>query len=668
MDKGRYLVMMAFGLTAFLGAAATGILPCGDFEKGLADWSRGRAGTTWRVEAGAGRPPKPSTPPSAALVWERRSGDKEGSWIGADMPVKPGTVYRITAWAAVDRLSGNHRNPGFSVGIGTTRKFSQWCCGTRLNFGRNEEVDLDGWRKLTNVTPPIPCDADRMVLALSVDGDAVGRVRFDDVVVEPIEEHVVHQFSCLAPGRAASAGPVLFSAKVYPDVLRHPFQTLRPKLKWKGGEKPMTFVRKDFVEADVDATEFAPGTHEVTLSLETASGTVLGTGTVDFTRTEPDAKPRRTAFDAHRRLLVDGKATYPLGIYWHYGNNGDEAAFDLLAYTPFNFVISYDKELRNTDELDRFHRRGIGVVSSLAHAYSWIPYRPSAVTNDASAVRHVERVVSMVRNHPAHWGWYLVDEPTMDKIPTILAQYRRVKALDPGHVAGIVTWTPNDARLLSQCCDFFGVDSYPIGSHAASETEKIFPRLGEITRECVIAREQVKGRVPLWQVPQAFNWAGDYKHDPRYWWMRMPTREEFVSQAWQEIASGADGFCWFIFRDIYGEWKKGNRAPFYDLCSAVEDVRRLAPVLLSVETPPRLSGMDKDLTARAFLHGGRAYVVACNLTWKRRAATLTLEGAWRNPRTEVGAPAGLKDGGKLELDLPPIGVSVIRLEQDSSSH
>jgi len=501
-----------------------------------------------------------------------------------------------------------------------------------------------------------------MVIAVSVDGDAVGRVRFDDFVIEPIGERLIENLCCMAPGRAASSGPILFTATVCPDVTKHPIETIRPKLKWKGREKAMTLKGTDFVEADVDVSAFAMGENVVMLSLETVDGQVLATEKIDFTRTRPDTAPRKTKFDAHKRLLVNGSATYPLGIYWHYDNNEDEDCYDLLAQTPFNFVISYDKNLKDMSCLDRFHKRGIGVISSLAHCYAWMNHRPDGVKDEATAVQHARRAINMIKNHPAHWGWYLVDEPTMDRIPSILAQYRRVKRLDPDHIAGVVTWTPNDARMLSQCADFFGVDTYPVGCAAATEAEKYFPPMSEITRECAVSREQTRNRVPLWQVPQAFSWASDYKNDPRYWWMRLPTREEFVSQTWQEIASGADGFCWFIFRAVYEEWKKGNRQMFYDLCAAMEDVRRLSPVLLSVDEPPTIAGTDENLTARAFLYDGKAYVVACNLAWNRRAATLTLSGKWQKPWTEVGAPAHIKDGDKLQLDLPPIGVSVIRLE------
>ena len=487
---------------------------------------------------------------------------------------------------------------------------------------------------------------------------ALGVIAFLGVATTGI---IPNRFTCLAPGRAKSEGPVLFSASVSIDRTRYPVKTLSPVLRWNGGTQPMSFVGEDKVEADVEATLFPMGRNEVTLSIETAEGKVIASEQIDFTRTAPDTTLRKTKFDMHKRLLVDGKPTYPLGVYWHYSNDGDERCHDLLGMSPFNFVISYAKDLKTTDELDRFHKRGIAVVSSLAHAYGWMKYRPAGVTDDASAERHVERVVNMIKDHPAHWGWYLVDEPPMERVPSVLARYRRVKELDPGHICGVVTWTPNDARPLSQCCDFFGVDSYPIGELGASETEKVFPRLYEITRECVIARDLTKGRQPLWNVPQAFNWQDDHKKR-HCWWMRMPTREEFVSQAWQEIASGADGICWFMFDRIYRDWKRGSRRSFYDLCAAMEDVRRLSPVLLSVDEPPTISGMDKNLTARAFLYEGKAYVVACNLTWSRRAATLSLSGEWQKPWTEVGAPAHVKDGSKLQLDLPPIGVSVICLE------
>lgn len=647
---------------AILGAAVlSALVPNGGFEQGLDGWEVRGEKKVWCLGAGAGRPPKPSTPPTQALVWERGESDPKGAWIGTEVPVEPGRIYRITVWATVDRLSGNKRNPGFSVGIGTKVRYSKWCCSTRLRFDRTEEVDLDGWRRLTNVTPPIPGDADRMVIALQVDGDAVGRVRFDDVTLEPIGERVIENFCCMAPGRAASSGPVLFSASLCYDVTRYPPAAVRAKLKWNSGERTMKLVGADAVELDVDAAEFQMGPNEVTLSLETVDGRTIAKEAIDFTRTAPDPEKRRTKFDARGRLLVDGRPVFPLGVYWHYCNNGDEEAYDLLAKTPFNFVVSYDKDLKDTAELDRFHKRGFGVFSSLAHCYPWISYRPAGVKDEASAVRHVERVVKMIRNHPAHWGWYLVDEPTMDKIPSVLAQYRRVKALDPDHVCGTMTWTPNDQRMLAQCGEFVGVDTYPIGCLGATEEQKKFPDLAEITRECAIAREQVRGRRPLWQAPQAFNWQGDFPK-VKYPWMRMPTREEFVSQAWQSIASHADGFCWFDFRSIYADWKKGDHAPFENLCAALEEVRRLSPVLLSDEAPPALKGMDATLTARSFQYEGCAYVVACNLTWKRRTATLELSGEWSDPVTEVGAAATLDGGHRLALDLPPIGVSVLRLQ------
>lgn len=653
--------MAILGIASLFCVIATGIVPNGNFENGRESWTLGD-GESWHVENGAGRPHAPGQLPTAALVWERKPGDKKGGWIGTTMPVRTGAIYRITAWAAIDELSGGKKNPGFCVGIGTNEDHSRRSCEMRVRFDSAEEVDLDGWRKLSSVTPPIPADSNSLLISLIVDGDATGRVRFDDVVVEAVGERLIENPCCMVPGRSAAAGPVLFSATIHPDVSHYPLKTLRPKLKWGAKEKEMTLKGVDLVELDVDASEFEFGENAVIISLETSDGKVLATETIDFTRTEPNAGPCKTMFDAHKRLLVDGKPTYPLGIYWHYANNGDEEAYDLLGQTPFNFVVSYDKNIKDTSELDRFHKRGIGVISSVAHGYSWIPYRPEGVTDDASAVRHVERVVSMVKDHPAHWGWYIVDEPKMENLPSILEQYRRVKRLDPGHIGGAVTWTPNDARLLSQCADFFGVDSYPVGGLSVPEIEKTFPRMSEITRECKISYEQTKGRVPLWQVPQAFNWWDDYRRNPAYWWMRVPTREEFVSQAWQEIASGADGFCWFIFKTVYEEWKKGNRAMFYNLCAAMEDVRRLSPVLLSIEQPPSIKGADAGLSARAFFHEGKAYVVACNLGWKRRAATLALSGQWQKPWTEVGAPALIKDGNKLELDLPPIGVSVIRLD------
>jgi len=636
------------------------------FENGIADWKpfKKKPFNPWKVESGIGRPVDVSHPPTSCLVWERKADDPEPQDLMRVVPVKPGQILKLTAAALMETdEKGFTKGPNIAIGIGNKAKTFLWKSSNRYN-DRNVR-DVHGWHTLELTMPAVPAEADRIQVVICVDGKSVGRIRFDDLEIRVTEVKTIDRFCCTATDWRAQDGKVLFSGVVCVDPEKCPREKL--SLKLSVGEKswPLSLDDKNNAEVSVDVDDLPLGASKVCLAASGPDGMVLGSAEHAFTREplQPTAKRPKVHFDKHQRLVIDGKPTYPLGIYWHHKDNADAQAFEMLAKTPFNVVVSYDKDMRR-ETMDKFQAAGKKVFSSFCTAYKYPPevrgFQLKGITCDADADAYVRGKVELLKDHPALLGWYIADEFPLIMKPKLEARNRLLKELDPEHVTCLCLIGANGVRDFAECADWIGMDCYPVGGLSASEEEKVRPNMQMFVDMCADGAVQSGGLKPIWSVPQAFNWQGDYKNET-YPWMRFPNFAECRAQAWMSIAGGAKGFMYFMFNSIYGAWKKGERQPYEDLIRSAEEVRKLGDVLLSVEPEPKVAGVTDKIAVRAISHLGSQYVIVCNKTWQPVSGELKLSGAWTKATAEVGEACAQKDASTLSYALPPIGVSVMRL-------
>ena len=663
----KVLVCKCAGIIALAAFAAPGDLVFSeDFEQTLDGWKpfKKSAHNPWKIESGIGRPRGVAMPPTSCLVWERSAEDSPTYGLMRIVPVKPGQILKLTVSTLMESdPKGFTKGPNVAIGIGNAKKFSIWKATNR--FAEHNLRDVHGWHTLELTLPAIPAEADRIQIVFEVDGKSVGRFRFDDLEIRVAEEKELDLFTCSRAGWTGAEGKVLFSSVVCIGSEKCPRKDLVLRLSAGAKSWPVALDSRNIAESVVDIAELPLGATPVRLTASAADGKELGSVERTFTRepVRPMGKRPKVHFDAHQRMVIDGEPIFPLGIYWHYRDNDDDEALKMLAASPFNFVVSYDKNL-SREMMDRLAATGKKVFVNLSVAYKFPPEartRPlKTIKSEADAEAFVREKVALLKNHPALLGWYIADELPQSMMPTLRARQVLLKRLDPEHVTGMCLIGANGLREFSDCADWMGMDCYPVGGLSASEEEKVHPNMQMFSAICERAQEQTKGLKPVWPVPQAFNWQADYPNET-YPWMRFPNFAECRSQAWLNLAGGGNGFCYFMFHSIYRAWKKGDRQPYEDLIRSVEEVRKLGNIFLSTESAPQIAEVPTSLSVRSLSHRGARYVILCNKTWQSVAGQLVLPDAWDAASVEVGEKTVLKGGTTLAYDLPPIGVSVMRL-------
>ena len=566
-----------------------------------------------------------------------RSGSVTSSYqvVGLPLDLKPGHRYRVSVWAkSIDLTDG--KRPGVCVewndrwkggylgGVGPTRRSVS-------------EPDAEGWRKYEMDTWMIPANAVGCALHLFAPKLTGGRCVYDDVTVEEIGVAAQELTSSAAFNRAAT-GKVQFLIRTYPDFGACPYEDLEPVFTYQTEQGPRTVRSREFrdgvASTVVDVSELKMGTHPVTFSIGVRGKGEMSAWKLDFTRLRPEeAKPGRVHFDAHQRLIVDGKPFFPLGVYWsdvsknhRMLNLGGVKAADLdprqfpaVERSPFNFVLSYNQGV-TPEYLDEFDRRGLKVIAALCSVWhDIVPWFGAFVHTPEEERSYLENLVGSVRNHPALLGWYLYDEPEEKVFARVRERDEFIKRLDPDHPTVVCINRPANALPSLGLADFHVYDVYPV---PGSGTEKTKPAdLARTWRGLDHARTATGGIKPIWGVPQA------YPHEPER--ARFPTVHEMRAMAWQMIAGGANGLLFYSI----GEQLAVKEKPGYSFdeawkitCETAADVKRWERVLLSDEPAPAVSDVPKTLAARAWRLEGKTYLLVCNLTHEPVQGTVSVDG------------------------------------------
>jgi len=169
-------------------------------------------------------------------------------------------------------------------------------------------------------------------------------------------------------------------------------------------------------------------------------------------------------------------------------------------------------------------------------------------------------------------------------------------------------------------------------------------------------------------VPQGFDW-GWFRPDdaPK---QRFPTLDEYRSMCWQHVAAGANGLVGYCFYKFWEpkDAKAEKRSAYFreehwqTICAVGEEVKRLSPVMLSVDPAPAVTGVTDAVRVRTWSCEGNLYVLAVNRLNETAEATLQIAGGgWKTAKAELGAEQALADGGQLKIRLGPLGVSFVRL-------
>jgi hypothetical protein len=278
-------------------------------------------------------------------------------------------------------------------------------------------------------------------------------------------------------------------------------------------------------------------------------------------------------------------------------------------------------------------------------------WAPKGIKTEADETRYIKDRVKRFKDHPALLAWYLNDELPLTMLPRLAARRDLMEKLDPGHPGWSVLYQYNSIREYMPSFDVVGTDPYPIPSKPAAMAT-------EWTKKTV---RGTLGCKPVWQVPQAFNWAGYRKTPEEKAKCRAPTEAELRSMCWQCIACGANGLVMYSWFDL---WKEPNGVPFAqrwaEVCRVGQEIKEQIPVLLATGPAPTVSGAPAELAVRTWGKDGAAYVLVVNTTGEPRTASLTLSEPFAAAQRVFGPEPKLV-GASLGLALAPLEPALVRL-------
>ena len=563
---------------------------------------------------------------------------------GQRIELKAGKTYKYEVWVRTENLKGDES--GASICIEWSGPDGKWLGGSYTSGVKGTK----DWTRVEGVTQPIPPNARNFRVSPYVRKGMTGKVWFDDISVTPYVRAPVMGLYSSAYRNLAASGPVTFKAALCLDAEEHPISETRGVLRYTGADgarhEAAMAISKDEGVVTLDVAQFALGAQDVSFVL-VKNGKELGAATCKFTRVEK--MPERAVwFDAFGRTIVNGEPFFPLGMYW---GGITTNKFEIYAKGPFNCLMPYASPT-SKDLMDLCHAHGVKVIYSVKDVFSGTHWAPKGVNTEADEVAYITARVSKFKDHPALLAWYLNDELPLSMLPRLSARRDLMEKLDPGHPGWVVLYQYSQIADYMPSFDVIGTDPYPIPRPAAMAS--MWTRA---------TRKGTMGLKPLWQVPQAFDWAAYKKTPEEKKKNRAPTEAELRSMCWQCIACGANGLVMYSWFDL---WKEPNGVPFAqrwaEVCRVGQEIKEQIPVLLATGPAPSVSGAPEELAVRTWGKDGAAYVLVVNTTGEPRTASLTLSEPFAAAQRVFGPEPKLV-GASLGLALAPLEPALVRLNR-----
>ncbi len=573
------------------------------------------------------------------------------------------SFYEFSVWVKTMGMKGN----GPTVCVEYSDKDGNYVGG--VYPGGAQETNGE-WKLVRGFVRNRPEKAVSFSITVYCRQGSAGVAWFDDVVLRKFTPPMLRQMTSdhyrnITAGTPLKVFAGLSISKENHDKIKQSGVSL--KLTDEAGKEIGTFTASA-IEAtklafDVPTKDLKTGNYLLSLSLKNPHNGETEVRTLKFKRV--DAIPQRKSYiDSHRRLILDGKPFFPLGMYF-----GDVKPNEIDIYkdSAFNCLMPYTMISR--EKLDNAYKNGIKVIYSVKDIYPNMQW--SKIPNWEEAAKQTREKMEAVMDHPGIIAWYINDELPISRLDELTAKRDLVEEIDPGRPAWVVLYQINEVTDYLPTFDIIGTDPYPIPTKSPSMAYDWAVRTTQGGFECHAN----------WMVPQVFNWAsywGGYgRSDAEVLACRAPTFQEMKSMAWMCIAGGANGLIFYSWFDLHkmnklkGQGGVALRVDPFDVRWAevkrmAADIGRLDQVLLSIEKPLELKEVsgNADIAWRSFGKDGETWLLLVNSSEKKAcdAAFEAPVASLRCVGTDLGEAKPVIEGNKLKITLEPLEVVFLRLK------
>ena len=554
------------------------------------------------------------------------------------IPAESGRIYSFEGWV---RLGGGLTNGPMYFAMNWYGRDGRELGGSE---GRplihEQQLKGNGWVKVSGATPRTPAGTASIGIGCSFRDGCSCDVYVDDFrIFESGKRHIEHIYTS-AYRDVAVDGKVKFAVPYICDTNECPAEALAADFVFTGADGKKCRVPADRLgvdgtketsfEATIDVGRFARGTHNVRAILRTKGGTVFDTAEIAFTRAA-ELPPRKVWFDSRRRLIVDGKPFFPMGMYLENASKDD---MGLYTQAPFNTALCG----ASRDRIDSLAGYGLKVIAG---------------TTKQTDPDKLYETLRKLKGHPSIIAWYTNDEFPPGLIARQTELQRIYREVDPDHPTFTVLDKPWQVRMFLPTFDVIGMDPYPIGNSHRGGIDIAYGWADSCSMQCF-------GMRPMWQVPQAFDWRWfrNGLDDPEF---RFPSPEEFRSMTWQAVAAGANGLIYYSFNQMRRRMKAPGEFDRHwsPVKETIKEVVKHIPVILSDGLPPKVSGASRAVPVRVWRYRNATWILAVNTMRNRQTVTLSVDAPIGDVSAAFGPRPTIDERRRIVLGLAPLDVAML---------
>jgi|GEM_PF-1375289 len=317
--------------------------------------------------------------------------------------------------------------------------------------------------------------------------------------------------------------------------------------------------------------------------------------TAVWERTVPVYKyPRPGMLDKEGNCIVDGEIFTPVISYHHHPRDYDKAAA-----MGVNVVQSYG--MTGTAILDEAAKYNIKVLMIL--------YEGMKPAGHPENIEKTRALVSEVKDHPALFGYAVMDEPYYNYTAPedwLFASYKTIRDIDSYHPVYVCENTREHLAQSQKYVDVLGIDPY-----IADKSDEV---LTLVYDETVFAVENTEPGKPVYALLQAFDFKGYF-----------PTGEELRHQMYQAFMGGAKGVGYFAFNDS----KDGKKLSETELWNSICDftANELEPAIYGfAQDTACTKQLGTNVDAAWWNKGEETTLLLLNHTDSTQTGTLSLAG------------------------------------------
>jgi len=579
-----------------------------------------------------------------------------------DLKLEPGKTYRFggkVKYAGVTGLG--------DIAIDLYDRNGRYLKGVYPNGPSDAPVE---WRTISGIIGNIPSEIGMARLIVYARKGTVGRIWFDEIYCEEFIPKLLGQMTTDCYRDLSDGGPVQTAIRLnfgLAGTLPAELGNIDLEILDASGKVVMKVPQKCFTENSAiflfDSSKLAPGTYNLSVTVKHPRTGKIEKCSIQFRRLAKMPQ-RHVSFDRCRRMILEGKPFFPLGMYFPvYPVN--EEALDIFAKGPFNCILPYSE--LSIEQLDQIQKRGIKVIYNLKDYVR--NFR--GLKTDTEAFEKFRKELLARRNHPAIIAWYINDEHSLGMLPVLAQNRAAAEELDPDRPTYSVLYQVNEVGEYLPSLDVVGTDPYPVPDQPIST----------VADWTALTEQGTFGFHPTWMVIQAFNWG---KH--RYYQgcpqseilaCRSPNQTEIRVMAWSAIARGANGLMFYSWMDLTDlDQPKPElpmkREPFdqrwNDLRTVGNEIVKFERVLLSDESPATVKALNSSgkTPFRLYSTDGRTWLLVVNPDASGAKISFSIPAGLSNMKTEFGTGGMTLKDNILTLDLAPFSVRFVSLGKEAS--